>query len=65
MGERRMFKHPHSDAEIFLHPDGSLTIEAFAEYGDTEIGWGSTCSTVRFDPNLLAEFRKFIEPEGK
>lgn len=61
MGERRMFQIPGSDAEIYMHPDGTLTIEAYAEYGDTEIGWGSTCSTLTFDPELLAKFRQFID----
>lgn len=60
MSERREFKTKYEDFEIFMHPDGSLTIEATGDYGDSEIGWGSTSSTLNLSPEQVVAFREFL-----
>lgn len=62
MAERKAFQTNSHDFEIYLHPDGSLTIEATGDYGDTEMGWGSTSSTLNLDPVRVAELRAFLSP---
>lgn len=63
MPERREFDVGDSDVEIIMNPDGSLTIETCAEYGDSEIGWGGATKTVYLNPDQVAAFRKFLEPQ--
>lgn len=57
---RRQFDVGDYDIEIYRHPDGSLTIEASAEYGDSEIGLGSITKTIKLDPERAREFAAFI-----
>jgi len=53
-----------SGADIIRHPDGSLTIETQAEYGDTEMGWGSASATIKMDADQVRAFRAFLNGEA-
>lgn len=41
--------------------DTRLMIEATADYGDSEIGWGSTCATLILDRDGMERLRRFID----
>lgn len=60
MSERRAFETKDSDVEIISHPDGSLTITADAEYGDSYQGFGTTSKTYTMDADEVARFVKFL-----
>lgn len=60
MNERKSFDIGDVDFEIILHPDGRLTIEASAEYGDSYTGWGSTTKTACLSPAQVMDFIKFL-----
>lgn len=64
MSERKKFFFSGDDkAEIFLHPDGSLTVEIETDYGDSETGWGVTFGTAYLDADQVDRFRRFLARE--
>lgn len=60
MGDRKSFDTKSEDFAITKHPDGSLTIEAEAYYGDSYNGWGETHTTLHLDHGRVIELQKFL-----
>lgn len=62
MTQRQMFTDFScwSGADIIRHTDGSLTIETSAEYGDTEMGWGSASATINMSAEQVRAFQAFL-----
>ena len=60
MAERKAFDTQSDDFTIIRHPDGSVTIEATADYGDSYTGWGSTAATLRLDPKRVVALQHFL-----
>lgn len=56
----KSFETGDEQIQIYMHSDGSLTIEAQADYGDSETGWGETYKTLHLTPKQVEEFRKFL-----
>lgn len=60
MGERRSFTYNDPDVEIIMR-DGQLFIEASADYGDSESGWGSATKTIYLSREQVSEFILFLQ----
>jgi hypothetical protein len=60
MAERRAFETGNDSFDIIKHPDGSLSIEAAADYGDSYTGWGSTTATLWLEPAQVVALQKFL-----
>ena len=62
--KRRWFETGDEEIEIYMNPNGSLTIEATSSYGDTQNGWGETHAHLTLTPAKVAELRKFLGGES-
>lgn len=60
MADRSAFDTKHDGFDIIKHSDGSLTIEASADYGDSEIGWGSASATMHLSAERVRELARFL-----
>lgn len=60
MAGRQVFDIQSPDFQIVRHPDGSVTIEATAEYGDSDNGWGSATTTLLLQPDRVVALREFL-----
>jgi hypothetical protein len=63
MGEHRNFDTGNDAWDITRHPDGSLTIESEAEYGDSYNGWGSARQTLHLLPDQVKALASFLTAE--
>lgn len=59
--ERLAFDTGREDFDIIRHTDGSLTIEAITEYGDSESGWGAGHVILNLEPEKVAALRRFLD----
>lgn len=62
--ERTLFTNFTGDgAEIIRHPDGAVTFETEADYGDTDMGWGTARATIHMNSGQVKEFIAFLQEE--